>query len=59
MMLPAPSQQPLLSGLEEAELYHHAPDRGFFTVLWADPAPVEPAPRNAAAPRSASTDPPP
>jgi len=58
-MLPAPSPQPLLSGLEEAELYHHVEDRGFFAVLWAAPALVEPALRNAAEQRSASPDPPP
>lgn len=36
-MLPAAEPPALLSGLEEAELYHHAGDRGFFTLLWADP----------------------
>lgn len=31
-------EQPRLSGLEEAELYHrHQQDRGFFTLLWDDP----------------------
>ena len=58
-MLPAPSLAPLLSGRAEAELYHHVADRGFFAVLWAAPAPVEPALRNAAEQRSASHDPPP
>lgn len=33
-LLPEP---PLLSGLEEAALYHRVEDRGFFTLLWADP----------------------
>ncbi|MBK8537271.1 MAG: hypothetical protein IPL59_20490 [Candidatus Competibacteraceae bacterium] len=28
---------PLLTGPEEAALYHHAGDRGFFTLLWVDP----------------------
>jgi len=36
-MLPAPEPLPLLTGLDEAALYHHAGDRGFFTLLWADP----------------------
>ena len=44
-MLPTPSQQPLLSGLEEAELYHRVEDRGFFTLLWADPVQAERAAR--------------
>ena len=44
-MLAAPSQQPLLSGLEEAELYHHVHDRGFFTLLWADPVQTDRAAR--------------
>ena len=30
--------EPLLTGLEEAALYHRVEDRGFFTLLWADPA---------------------
>ena len=29
--------EPRLSGLEEAALYHRVEDRGFFTLLWADP----------------------
>jgi len=37
-MLPEPEPLPILTGLEEAALYHHAGDRGFFTLLWADPA---------------------
>ncbi|MCP5127516.1 MAG: hypothetical protein H6973_18340 [Gammaproteobacteria bacterium] len=32
-----PAAKPLLTGLEEAELYHRVEDRGFFTLLWADP----------------------
>ena len=44
-MLPAPSPQPLLSGLEEAELYHRIQERGFFTLLWADPAQEQQAAR--------------
>ena len=36
-MLPAPEPPALLSGLEEAALYHDTGDRGFFTLLWADP----------------------
>lgn len=36
-MLPTPEPLPLLTGLDEAKLYHHAGDRGFFTLLWADP----------------------
>jgi len=35
-MLSAPKIQPLLTGLEEAELYHRPEDHGFFTVLWDD-----------------------
>lgn len=42
-MLPTP--EPLLTGLEEAELYHHVQDRGFFTLLWADPVQAERAAR--------------
>ena len=44
-MFPAP--EPLLTGLEEAELYHHAGDRGFFTLLWADPDQADRAARAA------------
>lgn len=32
-----PESFPLLTGPEEAALYHHAGDRGFFTLLWVDP----------------------
>ncbi len=42
-MFPAP--EPLLTGLEEAALYHHAGDRGFFTLLWADPVQADRAAR--------------
>ena len=44
-MLPIPEPLPLLSGLKEAELYHHVQDRGFFTLLWADPAQADRAAR--------------
>lgn len=33
----SPRPEPRLSGLEEATLYHRVEDRGFFTLLWADP----------------------
>lgn len=36
-MVAALKLSPLLTGLEEAELYHHPEDRGFFTLLWTDP----------------------
>lgn len=38
-MQPKPEPLPsLLDRLDEAALYHRAEDRGFFTLLWADPA---------------------
>ena len=37
-MVAALKLSPLLTGLEEAELYHRPEDHGFFTVLWDDPA---------------------
>mgnify|MGYP000862459260 CR=1 FL=1 len=38
-MRPKPEPLPsLLARLDEAALYHRASDRGFFTLLWADPA---------------------
>ncbi len=37
-MQPHPEPLPsLLARLDEAELYHRAEDRGFFTLLWAEP----------------------
>ena len=36
-MVAALKLSPPLTGLEEAELYHHPEDHGFFTVLWDDP----------------------
>ncbi len=45
-MLPDPV--PLLTGLEEAALYHDTGDRGFFALLWADPAQVQRAAQVAA-----------
>lgn len=36
-MIPAPKSPPLLTGLDEAELYHRVENHGFFTVLWDDP----------------------
>ncbi len=36
-MVAALKLSPPLTGLEEAELYHHPEDRGFFTLLWTDP----------------------
>ena len=32
-----PLPEPLFTGLDEATLYHRVTDRGFFTLLWADP----------------------
>ncbi len=43
-----PESFPLLTGPEEAALYHHAGDRGFFTLLWADPEQAARAARVAA-----------
>jgi DNA-binding CsgD family transcriptional regulator len=43
-----PETFPLLTGPEEAALYHHAGDRGFFTLLWADPEQAARAARVAA-----------
>ncbi len=37
--------EPLLTGLEEAALYHRVEDRGFFTLLWADPVQADRAAR--------------
>jgi len=37
-MQPQPEPLPsLLARLDEAALYHRAEDRGFFTLLWAEP----------------------
>ena len=37
-MLALPEPCSLLSGVEEASLYHDAGQHGFFSLLWCDPA---------------------
>jgi hypothetical protein len=38
VMLALPEPCSLLSGVEEASLYHDAGQHGFFSLLWCDPA---------------------